>query len=209
MVSTVWWVECLKFRQWTEKQLRRLRPKYVVLAWKYHDAEHTPTPQQVLGGDFGVSDSTLNMCYVQLTNFLVCMAYAGQWEHHNARYFGILNQWRPKVLMILDVATRSHRVPDWLAAHPTDGGTICAELKTSLLARREQALWRPMVTAVATRYRTWVLDAMDFVCGRVWCPCVVSDRLVMWDSNHVTYQFVEFLAPNLLANLMAQGYFQP
>ncbi len=112
-------------------------------------------------------------------------------------------------MLILDVATRRHRVPDWLAAHPTNGDAACAELKTSLLARPEQALWRPMVTTVATRYRTWVLDAMEFVCGRAWCPCAVRDRLVMWDSNHLTYQFVEFLAPNLLATLLAQNYFQP
>jgi hypothetical protein len=71
---------------------------------------------------------------------------------------------------------------------------------------REYYVWAALVKRVAENHGARVLATLDLVCGQHWCPCIVKDVLQMWDNNHLTYQYLDFIGHTVTVQLVALGF---
>ena len=64
----------------------------------------------------------------------------------------------------------------------------------------------------ALQFDALVLDTVDLVCGKEWCPCIANDPqgpiLMYWDRTHLTYEYAATLQPTLVTILTALGFFR-
>jgi hypothetical protein len=172
------WVKCEVFREYTRTQLRLHKPSYVVLSWSNHGPPHAPSSDQA-------------------------------WDAAAAEYFGLLNDIGAKVIILLDAATRHHgqSLPDVVAGAPNAINRVCVQDKSALMNLADGQLWRRWLARSQSTYHYMTLETMDLICGSTLCPCVVANRLVYWDSNHLTWQVLDYLYRPVLAQLLSVGYF--
>jgi hypothetical protein len=111
-----------------------------------------------------------------------------------------------KVIVLLDAATRAGSVPNMIANAPHSIHSTCVQNKAHLINLPDGLLWRGWVQQFKERYQVKVLETMDFICGSTLCPCVIADRMMYWDSNHLTWQALNYLFRPIVAQLLALDF---
>jgi hypothetical protein len=113
--------------------LAKIKPQFVVLSWCWNlDFQERGIPSQAA------------------------------WDAHLAEYFGVLNEFKPKVLFLQDVPYRRASVPDLVAGNP---GT-CAEPRATLSYREFYERWRGLIFHAAYKYAMFIMWAafLQFCC---------------------------------------------
>ncbi|SEE98753.1 acyltransferase family protein [Ruania alba] len=117
--------------------------------------------------------------------------YLAHWE--------TLSSWGVPVVAIRDTPWWPSARPDCLALHGT-GSSACDALREDLIAPVDptaQVTLPPTVSFV---------DLNDYVCPDRWCPAVIGNVLVYYDSHHLTATYSRSLAPMLAASLTEAGF---
>jgi hypothetical protein len=129
------------------------------------------------------------------------------WKAANAEFFGYLTAWKPRVLFLFDVPDRRASVPGMVSGNPSNIRAGCTQPRSEVVHH----WWTAHAAAIretAQTYGAWVIDTLDLSCGPTLCPCVVDDILIMWDSNHMTVEYVGYIAP-IVVEEMRLGFLQP
>jgi len=120
----------------------------------------------------------------------------GLWAAAWARLFTELGAGAGNVALLGDTPFLSRDPADCLAAA---GATVSACAEPSGTVLRDPG-WREIVRAAAERAGARVVDPVPWLCGPR-CPTVVGNLLVYRDTNHLTSEYAEMLAPLLDAQL--------
>jgi peptidoglycan/LPS O-acetylase OafA/YrhL len=120
----------------------------------------------------------------------------GLWALAWARLFAALKPAAGAVALLGDTPFLSRDPADCLAAA---GAVVAACAEPAATVLRDPA-WRSLERAAADRAGARFVDPVPWLCGPR-CPTVVGNLLVYRDTNHLTSEYAEMLAPLLDARL--------
>ncbi len=129
------------------------------------------------------------------------------WNVANAAFFELLRKWSPRVLFILDVPDRRASVPSMIISNPENIRAGCSQTRQEVV----HDFWRAHASAIrntSNTYGAFVIDTLDLSCGPTLCPCVVDNIMIMWDNNHMTLEYIDFISPVVVEEMML-GLLQP
>jgi SGNH domain (fused to AT3 domains) len=104
-----------------------------------------------------------------------------------------------KLLVIRDNPKPLSNFQDCLKAHPKDGATACARLRSAALTPAD-----PMPGAVAKLPGVQVLDLTNFYCGAKKCAPIIDGIVVYRDHSHISQDWAMHLMPQLEAAIPRQ-----
>ncbi len=165
--------QCDVWRRYALRRIENIHPDLVITSWDRTLAKVATAEAGTPSGNGGV------------------------WLNGVAATLVTLNHAAKRVVLLSDTPLLAVGVPNCLSAHLTDAFD-CTRLRrgvidASALKRGEDRL----ATAIGVR----VIDPTSWFCTETRCPVIVGNILVYRDTNHVTPQYTQFLAPVLRAAL--------